>query len=119
MTVLDASAVLAYVKGEPGADAVQAELSRSVIGAANLSEVLSKFEGDAEASLVEALLVAQGVTVEPVTREDARQAARLGAERPALSLGDRLCLALAHRRGEPALTADRAWGQGDDATQIR
>lgn len=119
MTVLDASAVLAYVQGEPGAEVVERALASSVIGAANLSEVLSKFSGRAESRLVEAILTARGVVVEPVTRDDARQAARLRESEPALSLGDRLCLALASRRGEPVLTADQAWGDAEGIIQIR
>ena len=41
-TVLDASAVLALLFEEPGADAVRAQLRTGVIGAANLAEVLAK-----------------------------------------------------------------------------
>ena len=40
--VLDASAVLALLKKEPGADAVRARLGGSLISAVNLSEVISK-----------------------------------------------------------------------------
>jgi ribonuclease VapC len=41
MTVLDASAVLALVPDEPGADMVAAELSRAVLWTANLAEVVA------------------------------------------------------------------------------
>jgi ribonuclease VapC len=119
MTVLDSSAVLAYIQGEDGADIVEKAMPSSTIGAANLSEVLSKFSGTAEVSLVEAILSARGVSVEPVTRDDARLAAQLRSSSPTLSLGDRLCLALAARRGEPVLTADRAWGVNSTVVQIR
>lgn len=119
MTVLDASAVLAYLQGEPGAERVEKRLSSSVISAANLCEVLSKFEGVAEARLVEAVLHAQGVVIEPVSREDSWHASRLRSVQPSLSLGDRLCLALGIRRNEPVLTADRAWGESDRIIQIR
>lgn len=119
MTVLDASAVLAYLQGEDGAHVVAEAMPSSMIGAANLSEVLSKFSGTAEVSLVEAILSARGVAVEPVTRDDARLAARLRSSSPSLSLGDRLCLALGARRGERVLTADRAWGESATVVQIR
>lgn len=119
MTVLDASAVLAYLKGEAGSDVVADRLRGSVIGAANLAEVLAKLEAGAERSLTEALLDAQGVAVEQVGREDARVAARLRDAHPHLSLGDRLCLALAERVGGPVLTADRQWGSSDTIVQIR
>lgn len=119
MTVLDASAVLAYLTGEAGSDVVARMLPGSVIGAANLSEVLAQVEPGAERSLAEALLDAQGVTVEPVSREDARTAAALRDAQPHMSLGDRLCRALAERVGGTVLTADLAWGSSDTVMQIR
>ena len=42
MTVLDASAVLALVQDEPGAEAVAAALPGSRLGAANLAEIIGK-----------------------------------------------------------------------------
>ena len=43
MTVLDASALLAFLQGEPGADLVEASLhAGAVCGAANWSEVAQK-----------------------------------------------------------------------------
>ena len=42
MTVLDASAVLALIHDEPGADIVAAELNAAVLGTANLAEVVGK-----------------------------------------------------------------------------
>jgi PIN domain nuclease of toxin-antitoxin system len=35
-----------------------------------------------------------------------------------LSLGDRACLALAEQLGQPALTADRAWGTVQISIQV-
>ena len=119
MTVLDASAVLAYLQDEPGATAVVEHLDHGVLGAANLSEVLARFNGEAEASLVDALLAAKGVRIEPVLQVDARVAARMRHEHPHLSLGDRLCLALAARLDADVVTADRAWGSGGRVVQIR
>ena len=42
MTVLDASAVLALIHDEPGGDVVAERLAGSVMGAANLAEVVGK-----------------------------------------------------------------------------
>jgi len=42
MTELDASAVLAFVHDEPGADLVANELSSASLGAANLAEVIGR-----------------------------------------------------------------------------
>ena len=119
MTVLDASAALAFLQGELGSDVVREHLSGAVMGAANLAEVLSKMGGSIESSLAEAVLAANGVRIEPVTVNDARIAARLREASSSLSLGDRLCLALADRMDEAVLTADRAWGAGNRIVQIR
>jgi PIN domain nuclease of toxin-antitoxin system len=42
----------------------------------------------------------------------------LGEEGAGLSFGDRACLALAISRGEPALTADRAWLDADVGAEL-
>lgn len=118
MTVLDASAVLAYLQGESGADTVERSLDGAVIGAANWSEVLARLGYGIEARLADAVLIARGVTVEPVTKLDAELGAKLRMGAPALSLGDRLCLALGERLDSVVLTADRAWGASERVSQI-
>lgn len=119
MTVLDSSAVLAFLFNEPGAERVRKHLADGVIGTANLCEVLSKFDSIAEAELVSALLATYGVATEPVTRDDARIAASMKRGARHLSLGDRLCLALGRRLDSDVLTADRAWGSQGRVQQIR
>ena len=123
MTVLDASAVLALLHDEPGADVVLAALPGSVLGAANLAEVIGKLvDEDVDASRLRELLGAAGVRVEPVTEADAELAGALrglpGGQ--SLSLGDRSCLALAVRSDPPhILTADRVWAELDVPVQVR
>ncbi|RTR25318.1 type II toxin-antitoxin system VapC family toxin [Deinococcus radiophilus] len=118
MTVLDASALLTYLFGEPGTDAVQERLPGSVMHTVNLAEVLSKLAErglspeDAQAQL-EAAGLSQVITIDPGVPEDAYTVARL---RPltrgqGLSLGDRYCLALGQRLRQPVATMDRAWGE--------
>jgi PIN domain nuclease of toxin-antitoxin system len=120
-TVLDASALLAFVQGEPGSDVVEAALVDSAAcGAANWSEVAQKVvAAERDWDLVRALLDSYGLVVEPVQRADAERAASTWQRGDGRSLADRLCLALADRLDAPALTADRSWGSSDRVRQIR
>jgi len=116
--VLDASALLAHLRDEPGADAVaEAIADGAVISTVNLAEVFSRAADRGEdpaklaAELTQIGLLDGAITVEPFTAADAIDTARL---RPltrvaGISLGDRACLALARRLKAPALTADVAW----------
>ncbi len=60
------------------------------------------------------------MTMVPVDEDLAVQAALMAAvTKPfGLSMGDRICLALARRTGLPALTADRSWLQVQTALGV-
>ncbi|MFT4137081.1 type II toxin-antitoxin system VapC family toxin [Microbacterium sp.] len=121
MIVLDASALLAFLQAEPGADQVEDALEGgATIGAANYAEVAQKVSsGGASWPIVRALLDSYSLSVESVTREDGERAAALWRAGSGLSLGDRLCIVLGDRLDLDVLTADSAWGDAGRIRQIR
>ena len=115
--ILDASAVLAFLNDEPGADTVADAIPGALISAANLAEVLGKV-GDWGGDIVgiEERLRAAGLQVAPVQADDAVVVAALRQldGGTALSLGGRWCLTLGLRhRPATVLTSDRAWAELD------
>lgn len=130
-SVLDASALLAYLRDEPGAKLVaDAIAAGATISTVSLAEVLSRVAargGDPALLLREATergLLDGAISVEPFTADDALEVARLrpSTSERGLSLGDRACVALADRLDLPALTADSAWSSIDlpiEVQQIR
>lgn len=118
--ILDASALLSYVRWEPGADRVERAVgSGALISAVNWAETLSRLSdlgvdlGQVERTLRERGLLGQALEVVPFDEAQARESARLrrSTRELGLSLGDRACLALGLSRGLPVLTADRAWSK--------
>ncbi len=112
MYVLDASAVLAFLYQEPGADDIATRINGSLISSVNFSEVLQKakaegFAIDEVASLLRAMV--EGVV--PFDDAMAVDTALLWETTRAagLSLADRACLALASATSGVAVTADREW----------
>ncbi len=120
--ILDASALLAHIGGEPGSDGVDALAGEALISAVNLAEVLSKLtERGLSQRDADGIVYRYRLEIVPFDEELARQT---GALRPAtrslgLSLGDRACLALAQRERLPVLTADRSWAKLDLGVAIR
>jgi ribonuclease VapC len=125
---LDASALLALLQNERGADVVEDAIADgATISTVNLAEALSTMARKGAdpaitlATMTERGVIGGAITVEPFTLADAVEAARL---RPltataGLSLGDRSCLALARRLGTPALTADQPWQGIDLPVEVR
>lgn len=114
--VLDASALLAVILQEPGSDAVQAFLGRSVMSTVNLCEVHTRLI-DSGISEADSARLVSSFEFEPLafTTEMAVETARLRklTRHLGLSMGDRCCIALASILGVPAITADRQWAKLD------
>lgn len=110
--VLDASALLAFLKDEPGGSAVRQLLPTSAMSAINLAEVASTFiHGGMPADEVELALRELPIRIVPLNEDQAYEASALRrlTSNKGLSLGDRCCLALARSLALPAVTWDRAW----------
>ena len=120
--VLDASALIAFLRREPGGALVEPMLSTAVISSVNLTEVVTRMI-DGGIAWEHARHVITETTIETVPF-DADLAFAAGALRTAtrsrgLSLGDRACLALARRLGVPAVTADRRWSDLDIGVAVQ
>jgi ribonuclease VapC len=119
---IDASALLAMLFAEPGAEAVADVVAGgAATSAVNFSEVatvLIRHQRDPERILGP---VREQLVVEPFGDADATAAAALypKAASKGLSLGDRACLALAQRLGVPAVTAEHAWAELDLDIEIQ
>jgi PIN domain nuclease of toxin-antitoxin system len=110
--VLDASALLALLRDEPGAAKVAEHIAEARISSVNYAEVVSHFiHAGMPAEQVDAMLSPLPLTVVEADLALATIAGRLRSvtAEAGLSLGDRFCLALARRDGLPALTADKQW----------
>ncbi len=117
-SVLDSSALLALLRDERGADAVEEAIRLgAAMSAVNLEEVLTKLSdgGQSPESTAEAFAAAGilpgSLAIAPLDEAAARASSGLrpSTRGAGLSLGDRACLSLARDLGLPALTADRAW----------
>lgn len=111
--VLDASAILAILDREPGAEKLPPELlNRALVSSVNLAEIQTVLVSRGQ-SHDEAWHDARGPVqqVAPFTEDQARVAGSLVDQTRSLglSLGDRACLALGLHLAAPVYTADRAW----------
>ena len=120
--ILDASAMLALLQDEPGADTVLALAKGSRLLSVNFCEVVQRVlaKGGAAAPTEQAIDRLE-IAVVPFDRSLARMAAELRESTRFMgaSLGDRACLALGLASGWPILSADRDWGKLDLGIEIR
>lgn len=110
--VLDASAILAVARNEPGADVVNAHRANAIVSAVNHMEVVSKLlRFDIPMNEIEIFLSEAFPSVTAFDHQQATLAAQLHAENRnhRLSYADAACLALAMTQNIPVLTGDRKW----------
>jgi len=111
--LLDASALLALLLNEPGADQVESVLDDSEMHTVNLTEVVRKLvlKGVEPAEVASLLDDIDLDVVEAFSSEQAHTAGHmLAANRSiGLSLGDAVCLVVAFSSGTRVVTAERSW----------
>ena len=118
--VMDASAVLALLQREQGAENV--DLKGAVMNSVNFAEVVQKTvarERPADTLLHELTLL--GLDVTPFSPQEAQLAGELYRQTKThgLSLADRACLATAQLLGAVAVTADRGWAEVPHGVEVR
>lgn len=112
--ILDASALLALIHQEEGADIVKPLLKTSIMSTVNISEVLTALQRTdilPKESLASITDFIQDIV--PFNIEQAQLTAELSplTKSKGLSLGDRACIALGQKLQLPIYTADRIWGE--------
>jgi PIN domain nuclease of toxin-antitoxin system len=120
--VLDASAIVAVIKREPGFDNVLPVLFGGIVSSINIAEVVTwyamrNFSQDNIRTAINDLRVRVMQFDQPRAVAAGLLACR--TMRRGLSLADRACLALALELGLPVLTADRAWVGLDLGVDVR
>ncbi len=112
MIVVDTSAIVAFLRGEPGQDAVAARLTDACMSAVSVAELMARMakDGLSPASTM-AHLRDVALDIVPFDGDQIEIAGTLIGlgRRHGIGLGDCCCIALARVRGCPVLTADRAW----------
>jgi len=114
--VFDASAVIALLRDEAGAERLAGSLRGNAISAVNLAELVAHaVRSGTPTEEIRADFARLDLAVHSFDEDAAVATGHLAAatRRLGLSLGDRACLALAKKLGATAVTADRAWAKLD------
>lgn len=120
--VLDASALLAVLRREPGRDVVEPLLVGAAVSAVNYSEVIKKaVEAGGKASETQALLRLMDLVVVAFDEPQAVAAGALfGQTRvKGLSFADRACLGLGISRHWPVITAEKKFAEAGLPVEVR
>ena len=112
--VLDASALLALIQNEKGADVIKPLLKRAIMSTINVAEVLTALQR-VDILPKEAIVLITDI-IQEIVSFDLEQSQCVAELQPyvchkSLSLGDRACLALGQKRQVPIYAADRIWSE--------
>lgn len=110
--VIDASALIAFLEGEVGADVIDAEIDGAMISAVNFGEVAQhQFRSGKSRSEMERLADELGLIIIPVDYSLALDAADIReiGRSIGLSQADCICLVLAKQERSIVFTSDRSW----------
>jgi PIN domain nuclease of toxin-antitoxin system len=119
--VLDSSALIALVRGEPGSETVRAAMGTSVACAVNLTETMAKLiRAGGEPRLVERYLRGLQLEIMPWDEGLAWESRDLCslAWTHGISFAGRACLALARHLRLAAITSDAAWKELDAGVRV-
>lgn len=121
LVVIDASALIATLRNELRAEAVDEQLDGAMISAINFGEAAQRQyrEGKTRADMLD-LAYELALVIMPVDAELALDAAEIRdiGRAAGLSQADCICLALAKREGVAALTGDRKWLEVADVVGV-
>lgn len=121
MIVIDSSVVIGVLRQELPASQWQGRVGGAALSAVNLAEVITHgIRGGMRADEISADIAGLEIKIYPFDEAAATAAGILvtSTQRFGLSLGDRACLALAHRLRAHVLTADRVWAKLDVGVPI-
>ena len=120
--VLDASALLAVLRREPGQEVVEPLLAGAAVSAVNYSEVIKKaVEAGGKASETRALLRLMDLAVIAFDEPQAVTAGELFRQTrvKGLSFADRACLGLGISRRCPVVTAEKKFAEAGLPVEVR
>lgn len=114
--VLDASALLALINSEKGADKVEPLIGRIVMSSVNITEVASKIYDLLGSNNEEQCKLSIEPFIHSIIEFDKTQSYLTAAlknqtKHQGLSLGDRACIALGITLDLPIYTADKVWSE--------
>ena len=120
--VLDASALIAAMYLEKGADLVKKHIDNALISTVNLTEVIENMLSRG-VLVSDARKIIDELSIKTIDYTEEHTFIAAGLRKPnkhkGLSLGDRACLALAMAEKLTVLTADKAWKDIDIDIKIQ